>query len=177
MFMDALNIEKAIILGASSGGFTARSFAINHPERTLSLVLLGSPATLQGIPVVQEVWDSTISKLTDLVDKEIVENFAMSTFSKSITKEFLEMILQENLKLKARVWRDTTEGMMKEKFPGQVGKNSSPTLIIWGDQDKLLTRRSQEELARVISGSRIIVHKNVGHMLYCEDPKGVAYKL
>ncbi|MHC1719937.1 MAG: alpha/beta fold hydrolase [Clostridiaceae bacterium] len=174
MFMDALNIEKAVILGASSGGFPARSFAINHPERTLALVLLGSPATLQGIPAVQEVWDSAISKLTDPVDMEFVKNFAMNTLSKPITKEFLDMTLQENLKLPARVWRDTTEGIMKEEFPGQLDKISSPTLIIWGDQDKLITRRSQEELARVISGSRFVVHKNAGHMLYCEDPKGVA---
>jgi pimeloyl-ACP methyl ester carboxylesterase len=35
MFMDTLNIEKAVIAGASSGGFTARRFAANHPQRVL----------------------------------------------------------------------------------------------------------------------------------------------
>jgi len=174
MFMDSQNIEKAVILGASSGGFPARNFAVNHPERTVALVLLGSPATLQGIPSVQEVWDSGISKLTDPVDVEFVYGFARSTLSKAITQEFLEMMLKENLKLPARVWRDTTEGIMKEEFPGQLDKISSPTLIIWGDQDKLLTRRSQEELARVIPDSKLVVHENAGHMLYCEDPEGVA---
>jgi non-heme chloroperoxidase len=174
MFMDSMNIEKAVILGASSGGFPARSFAINHPERTLALVLLGSPATLRDIPAVQEVWDTTISKLTDPVDREFVETFTMSTLPKSINQEFLELTLQENLKLPARVWRDTTEGIMREEFPGKLDKISSPTLIIWGDQDKLLTRRSQKELAGVIPGSKLVVHKNAGHMLYCEDPKGIA---
>jgi len=177
LFMDSLNIEKAVILGASSGGFPARSFAINHAERTLALVLLGSPATLQGVPAAQEVWNSTISKLTDPVDMEFVKIFLLSTLSKPIPQEFMEMILQENLKLPARVWRDTTEGMMNEEFPGQLDKINSPTLIIWGDQDRLITRSSQEGLAKVIPRSKLVVHKNAGHMLYCEDPKGVASEI
>lgn len=177
MFMKAINIEKAVILGASSGGFPARSFAINHPDRTLALVLLGSPATLQGIPAVQEIWDSAISKLTDPVDRKFVENFAAEFLSTSVTQEFLEVILQENLKVPARVWQETTEGVLGEEFPGELNKISSPTLIIWGDQDRLLTRRSQEEMAQVISGSKLVVHDNAGHLLYCEDPKGVASEI
>lgn len=174
MFMSALNIEKAVIVGASSGGFPARSFAINHPEKTLGLVLLGSPATLKGIPAVQEVWDTSISKLKDPVDRNFVENFALSTFSQPVSQEFLEMILQENLKVPARVCRDTTEGILREEFPGELNKISSPTLIVWGDQDQLLTRSSQVDLARAIPGSRLVVHKKLGHLLYCEDPKGIA---
>ena len=174
MFMDDLNIENAVILGASSGGFPARSFAINHPDRTLALVLLGSPATLQGIPAVQEIWDSAISKLTDPLDRQFVEDFALGTLSKPTPREFLEMILQENLKVPAKVWRETTEGILKEDFPGELHKINTPTLIIWGDQDLLLARKSQEELARVIPGSRLVVHQNAGHLLYCEDPKSVA---
>ena len=173
-FMNALNVEKAVILGASSGGFPARSFAVRHPERTLALVLLGSPATLQGIPAIQEIWDTTISNLTDPVDRKFVENFAVDLLSTPVTQQFLEMTLQENLKVPARVWRETTEGILKEEFPGELNKISSPTLIIWGDQDNLLTRRSQEEMAEVISGSKLVVHENAGHLLYCEDPKGVA---
>ncbi|HOZ37549.1 MAG TPA: alpha/beta hydrolase [Anaerolineaceae bacterium] len=174
MFMDALNIEKAVILGASSGGFPARIFTIDHPDRTLALVLLGSPATLQGIPAVQEIWDSAISKLTDPLDRQFVEDFALGTLSKPIPQEFLEMIIQENLKVPAKVWRETTEHMLQEQFPGELNKINTPTLIIWGDQDKLLSRESQEELARVIPGSKLVVHQNVGHLLYCEDPEGVA---
>lgn len=98
----------------------------------------------------------------------------MSTFSQPVSQEFLEMILQENLKVPARVWRDTTEGILREEFSGELNKISSPTLIVWGDQDQLLTRSSQEDLARTIPGSRLVVHQNLGHLLYCEDPIGIA---
>lgn len=174
MFMAVRNIDKAIIVGASSGGFTARNFAINHPELTLGLVLIGAPATLQGIAMVQETWKTTLSKLEDPLTKEFVEIFSQSILTESIPVTFVETVLQENLKVPARVWRDTTAGILEEQFPGQLGKVTVPTLIIWGSQDKLLTRSSQEAMAKVIPNAQLIVHENAGHLLYCDHPEEVA---
>ncbi|MGH9818296.1 MAG: alpha/beta fold hydrolase, partial [Candidatus Acidiferrales bacterium] len=56
-FMDALHLEAAVIAGGSSGGFVARRFTIAHPERTLGLVLIGSPAMLRNKPAVRN-WSS-----------------------------------------------------------------------------------------------------------------------
>lgn len=173
MFMNALNIEKAVILGASSGGFTARNLAINHPERTLGLVLIGSPATLQGIAAVQEIWETTISKLKDPVSKEFVEKFTRSMFTEAVPPAFIEMTLQENQKVSAQVWRDTTAGILAEPFPGELKKITAPTVIIWGGQDKLLTRSSQEAMTTVIPNARLVVHQDGGHMLYCDEPEAV----
>ena len=50
LFMDALQIQKAIIIGASSGGFVARSFSATHPQRSAGLILLGLPASLAARP-------------------------------------------------------------------------------------------------------------------------------
>jgi pimeloyl-ACP methyl ester carboxylesterase len=66
--MDALHLEAAVIAGGSSGSSVARCFATDHPERTLELVLIGSPATLRDKPSVLEVWDSAVSELTDPAD-------------------------------------------------------------------------------------------------------------
>ncbi len=63
--MDVLGLETAVIVGGSSGGIIARRFAIDHPNRTLGLILAGSPLTLQDKRNVLELWDSTISKLKD----------------------------------------------------------------------------------------------------------------
>lgn len=174
LFMDELNIHKAVIVGASSGGFPARSFAINHPDRTMALVLLGTPATLQNIPIAREIRDNTISKLIDPIDKEFVVDFAKSTFSKAIPQEVMGNVIQENLKVPAKVWRGAMAGMMKEEFPDKLNEIEAPTLIIWGDQDKLLTRQSQEDMSKVISDSTFAILKNAGHLFYYEDPKEAA---
>ena len=174
MFMDALHIERAVILGASSGGFAARSFALDYHERALGLVLLGAPAALGDNPEVLESWDTTISKLTDPVDPEFVRSFTTNLVSQAVPYEFLEKMIRESLKVPAHVWIETVAGILEEQFPGELAKINVPALIIWGEQDSLLHRSGQEELAKIIPGSRLAVVPDSGHMLYWERPEAVA---
>jgi pimeloyl-ACP methyl ester carboxylesterase len=174
LFLNALHIEKAVILGASSGGFTARSFAISHPGRTLGLVLLGSPSTLRDKPSVLETINHTIAKLTDPVDPEFVREFAKSMIAKPVPQAFLDRIVADQLKIPARVWRETSKGLLEEDFPGELGNINVPTLIIWGDRDSIVSKEDQEELVKAIPGAKLVVHQGAGHVLYWEEPERVA---
>ena len=176
-FMDVLHLEEVIIAGGSSGGFIARRFAIDHPERTLGLILLGSPATLRDKPGVLEMWDSTVSKLTDPVDPGFVRGFAASTLVQPVPQAFFETIVQENLKVPAFVWRATLEGLMADDSFAELHTIKAPTLIIWGDQDAILPRSDQEALAAAIPGSRLVVYPGAGHAFYWEEPDHVAADL
>ncbi|HEX5351203.1 MAG TPA: alpha/beta hydrolase [Trichococcus sp.] len=167
LFMDALQIPKAIIVGASSGGFTARSFAATHPERTSGLVLLGSPATLAGRP-------NPFAELKDPIDPGFVKSFAESVLSRPAVAEALDSMIAENLKVPARVWLETSNGLLEEKFPGELAKIQAPTLIVWGDRDPIITNEDQLALAEAINGSKLIAHPGSGHMLYWEEPALIA---
>ena len=176
-FMDALHLEAAVVVGGSSGGFVARRFAIDHPERTLGLVLLGSPAILRDKPGVLEMWDSTISELKDPISPDLVREFAEGTLTRPVPQAFLETIVQENLKAPARVWRATFEGLLEDDSLEELDKIKAPTLIVWGDQDAILPRSDQETLAAAITGSRLLVYPGAGHAFYWEDPGRVASDL
>jgi non-heme chloroperoxidase len=176
-FMDALHLEAAVIAGGSSGGFVARRFAIDHPERTLGLVLLGSPATLRDKPGVLEMWDSTVSKLTDPVDAGFVRAFAESTLAQRVPQAFVDTMVQENLKVPARVWRATFEGLLEDESFGELDKIDAPTLIVWGDQDAFLPRGDQETLETAITGSRLVTYPGAGHAVSWEEPDRVASDL
>lgn len=175
-FMDAVHIERAVIAGGSSGGFIARRFAIDHPQRTLGLVLLGSPASLGDKPRVREMWDSTFSKLSDPIDPGFVREFAEGTLAQPVPPEFVETIVLENLKVPARVWKATMEAHLEEGV-GELHKIKAPTLIVWGDRDSLLTRTDQEALAAAIPNSRLVVYAGAGHACYWEEPTRVASDL
>jgi non-heme chloroperoxidase len=176
-FMNEVKLEAAVIVGGSSGGFVARRFAIDHPERTLGLVLLSSPASLRDNPGVQKLWDSTISKLSDPVDPGFVREFAASILAQPIPQAFFKTIVQENLKVPAFVWRETFKGLMADDSFGELYKIKEPTLLIWGDQDTILPRSDQEALAVAIPGSRLLVYVGAGHAFYWEEPDRVASDL
>jgi non-heme chloroperoxidase len=176
-FMDALYLEAAVVVGGSSGGFVARRFAIDHPERTLGLVFLGSPAILRDKPGVQEMWDSTISELKDPISSDFVREFAESTLAQPVPQAFLETIVQENLKVPARVWRATFKGLLDDRSLRELYKIKAPTLILWGDRDAILPRSDQEFLATAITRSRLLVYTGAGHAFYWEEPGRVASDL
>jgi non-heme chloroperoxidase len=175
--MDALKLEAAVIAGHSASGFFAQRFAIDHPERTLGLVFIGSPATLRGHPGLQKVWDSTISKLTDPVDPSFVREIQRGAVARPVPEEFFETLVQEALKVPARVWRAALKSFLEEDFSGELDKIKAPTIIVWGDRDATVSRGDQETLAKAIVGSCLIVYGGVGHSPNWEVPDRLASDL
>jgi non-heme chloroperoxidase len=176
-FMDTLDLGAAIIAGHSMGSSVAQRFALDYPERTLGLVLMGSFATLRGNPGVLELWDSAISTLTDPVDRRFVREFQESTLAQSVPQWFLETIVQESLKVPARVWRAVFEGFLEDDFSGELDKIKAPTLIVWGNQDAFCSRSDQDALAVAIEGSEFVVYPGAGHGLHWEEPERFAADL
>ena len=176
-FMDAVEVEAAVIAGGSSGGLIGRRFAIDHPERTLGLVLLGSPASLKGKPDVLELWDTTLSTLADPIDPHLVREFARSCLAQPIPAPFFETIVRENLKVPARVWTATFEGLLGDDSFRDLHNIKAPTLVVWGDQDSIIPRSDQEALTAAIPDSRLLVCPGAGHAFYWEIPERVAVEL
>jgi non-heme chloroperoxidase len=175
--MDALNLEAAVIAGHSASGFFAQRFALDNPERTLGLVFIGSPTTLRGHPGLQEVWDSTISRLADPVDPSFVREIQRGAVVRPVPEEFFETLVQEALKVPARVWRTALGTFLEEDFSGELDKIKAPTIIVWGDRDATVGQGDQEALAEAIVGSRLIVYGGVGHSPHWEEPDRFASDL
>jgi non-heme chloroperoxidase len=176
-FMDALDLSAAVVAGGSSGGVVARRFAIDHPGRTLGLVLLGSPLSLGDKPGVREMWESTFSKLEDPVDPVMVREFVEMTIAPSVPRDLFEVLVEESLKPPAHVWRETMLGLIEDGSASELGKIAAPTLILWGDQDTILSREDQETMADRILDARLVVYEGAGHTFYWEDPVRVAADL
>jgi len=173
-FLDALAIERAVIAGGSSGGLVAQRFAIDHPERTRGLVLLGAPLRLSDKTHVRKLWDEVISRLQDPIDAEFVRGFD-EQIAQHVPSELFEILVEENLKVPARVWREGFEGAMLDDFSAELVRISAPALILWGDQDALLTREDEETLCSEIPNARMVVYEGAGHLLYVEQPGRVAH--
>ena len=138
-FMDSLKLEQAVIAGHSMGSRIAQRFALDYPERTLGLVLIGSFFSFQGKSCVIELGDA-VSNLTDPVDYDFALEFQQSTLANEVPQTFLETVVEESLKVPARVWRAALEGLLETDNSVELRKIKSPTLIVWGDQDAFCPR-------------------------------------
>lgn len=176
-FLYALKIKQAVIVGHSMGSYVAQRFAMDYPERTRGLVLIASFLTIKGNSGVDELWNSTISKLVDPIDPNFIRAFQQSTLNKPIPHEFLNAVVEESSKVPARIWQAALKNLMETDFSGELGKIQAPTLIVWGDQDSFFPRRDQQILAAKIRGARLLVYAGVGHGLHWEEPRRFAADL
>jgi len=167
-FMDKLKIKKAIIVGHSMGSLIAHKFALEHPNRVMGLVLLGSTTTMANHPVTLELMPF-IDAFNDNepADPEFVIEFQASTFYNPIPWVTYRYV-SESLRLKGLVWKQTLNGLNVEDHTNQLAQITAPTLIIWGDQDGVFSLSEQNQLDTLIQDSTLKIYSNAGHAVNVE---------
>jgi non-heme chloroperoxidase len=176
-FMDAVGLEDATMVGASTGALFAQRVALSYPRRVGRLVLVGAqtPAN-EAISGLRE----EVQALEDPVPPEFVREFQESTIYKPVPQEFLDTVVSESLKLPARVWRDYMEQAVlsiDHDYVVELGEIKAPTLILWGEQDPLFPREEQERLAAAIPGATLKVYPETGHAVHWDRPEWVVRDL
>ena len=173
-FVGTLGLGRVVIVGHSMGATNGQRFAIDHPERTLALVLAASFPSYRDNPVVTELWESGMSTLTDPIDPAFVREFQESTLARPVSPAFLDTVVAESLKVPARVWRAAFAGFLEDDCLDDLGKISAPTLLLWGTRDALCSRGDEDALLQAIPGSRLVAYEGAGHALHWEEPERFA---
>jgi non-heme chloroperoxidase len=168
-FMDALDLDAAVVAGHSFGGAIAQRLSIDRPDRVLGLVLISAFASLARNPAPQELREA-LADAEDPVGPDFIRAFQASTLAKPVPEVFFEMIVQESCKLPLRVWKAVLEGNIREDFSADLDRIRAPTLLVWGDRDEIVPRSDQDEMLAAIAGSRLLVHDAAGHGLHWEEP-------
>jgi non-heme chloroperoxidase len=173
-FMEALGVEKATLVGDSSGGLIAQRVAIDYPHHVSRLVLIGSPTTLVNNEAVRKLGEEMLAGLEDPISPEFVREFVLGTIHHPVPEEFLEGVVSESLKVPARVWRDYYEGVvLTVDDTTRLGEIDAPTLVLWGEQDTLLPREEQEWRAAAIPDATSKVYPETGHLAHWVRPEWV----
>jgi steroid delta-isomerase-like uncharacterized protein len=178
-FLEVLRLEAAVIVGHSMGSAVTLRFAIDHPDRTSGLVLLGASASLRANSNARETWNALLSELTDPVDPEFIREGLKNTLAQPVPQALFESLARENLKVPTFVWRAALDARWRAEgdFAGDLSKIRVPTLIVWGDRDVRYPRSEQEAIAAAIPDSRLVVYPGAGHLLHVEEPDRVASDL
>lgn len=175
--LDCLGIDQAIVAGHSGSCLVARRVALDHPERIAGLVLEASPTTLQGDPHLGCFIASVVSSLRDPIDPAFARSFVADTSSHDLPPALLDELTAELLKVPARVWKETFAGLQTYDDLAELEHIAVPTLLVWGDADRLVTRAMQDSLADRIRGAELRIYEGVGHTPRWEEPARFASDL
>ena len=179
-FMEALGIEEATLVGASTGALFAQRVALSYPRRVSRLVLVGAQTPVNEANEVVLGLQEEVRALEDPVPPEFVRAFQEGTLYQPVLQEFLDTVVSESLKLPARVWRDYLEGAVlsiDQDYVLELREIDVPTLMLWGDEDPLFPREEQERLAAAIPGATLKVYPETGHAVHWDRPEWVVLDL
>jgi pimeloyl-ACP methyl ester carboxylesterase len=169
--LDALNIERAHVVGMSMGGMIAQTMAIEHPSRVRSLTSIMSTT---GNPQVGRPKTSVLlraSKLTGGSKETFADRQAalFKLFSGSLYDE-LEIREVAKLSLERDFTPDGTARQMAaimaspDRTP-QLKKLNVPTLVVHGLEDGLVQPSGGYATTKAIPGARLLAFPDMGHNL------------
>lgn len=169
-FIKELKLEKAVLVGHSFGGKIAMTVGINNPELISGLVLINASG-IKPQNSLKKVAYLIPSKLFGLIFKLPVLNIFYSV----VRKIYYKLLVREQDYFKASpVQQKTMQNVVNTHLDNKVSRINSPTLIIWGSQDKQTPLWQGRKLATLIPNSRLEIVDEATHGLPLKQPAVVA---
>jgi pimeloyl-ACP methyl ester carboxylesterase len=184
--LGALGLDAATLVGNSMGGFTATELAIAFPERVERLVLV-SPA---GISTYRHPFMSRSARvarrLRPLLAAQTrwVAAHADALASRpGLRERTLDGVARHPSRLPGPLAAEMLRGAGKPgfvegleaivdyDFRHRLPEVVCPTLIVWGDRDRLVSVRDADVFEQLIPGSRKVIFKDTGHLAMLERPE------
>ena len=113
----------------------------------------------------------------DTITREFMTDFQRSTLVKPIDDHYFNLLVDEGLKVPARVFKAALAGLLEVNFTGELEKLKMPVLIFWGEKDVICQWPGQEKMKRSFPNNRLVVYEGTGHALHWEEPEKFARDL
>jgi pimeloyl-ACP methyl ester carboxylesterase len=180
--LDTLGIDRAHLVGVSSGGGIAQEVALVYPQRVASLTLMSTSPAVSGGPDRPELpppsdeiratfadpppspdW-SDRAAVIDYMVEDLRRYEGSLPFDEAGVRALVARIVDRTANIEASM---TNHWLLEEGEPvrAQLGDIRAPTLVIHGTEDPLFPMAHGEALAREIPGARLLPLEGMGHQL------------
>jgi pimeloyl-ACP methyl ester carboxylesterase len=178
--MDALDIDSAAVVGNSMGGFIGIDMAIQAPVRVSKLVLVSAA----GIAVEHQRREPvrTIARALTFVGARIASRADVVARRPRLRRLLLATAAAHPERLPAPLaaeqirangkpgWVGAFDALLSYRIRGRLGEVRCPTLIVWGEEDRMVPVRDADEFERAIPGARKVIFPDTGHVAMLERP-------
>ena len=176
--LDGLSVHAAILVGSSLGGGLAVDFALEHPERTIGLVLIGTAITGgEGAEIPEEAADfeDALDYARERGNLETVNRIEAHLWldgplseSGRVQGEARELFLRMNAVHLNHP--ELTEEEEPDPAADSLGTITAPTLLVVGELDLPDIVARHEDLSEEIENAFAIVLEDTAHFPSLERP-------
>jgi 3-oxoadipate enol-lactonase len=172
--MDRLEIEKAVLVGHSMGGYVSLAFAHAYPHRLLGLGLVATQAAADS-PERRQMRYKTAESVVHKGARVVASNMVNSlTQHKELLEPINELILQAHPTGIAGALKGMAE---RHDLTGELSNITVPAVVIDGADDQIVAHDRLEMMAQMLPKGWLVQVPNAGHMVMMEDPQAVADSL
>ena len=163
--LDALGLDRAVIVGHSLGGGIAQTLALSHPDRVAGLGLVGTGARLRVLP---QILDGVLN------DPGATAEFVIDhSYAPGLDAAMRERASAEFRDCPAQVTHGDFAACNAFDLMARVSEIHAPALLICGRADQMTPIKYSEYLASKIPNARLVVVEGAGHSVMIEQPEAV----
>lgn len=171
-----LGVQRAVLVGHSMGGAVVERLAAEAPELVERLILIDAISAadprreprLAQSRLVAFFLQGLFALRPALLRRALRRVVADPAFV--ATAELDGYLTPLRLPGTAAVMRRMIEDVQRDQAV-DLGRIAAPTLVIQGEQDRLVPMRTAQQLAGAIPGSRLAIVPNAGHLVPEEQPE------
>jgi len=186
-FLDALRIPQASLVGNSMGAGLAIGMALDHPDRVSKLVLIS------GLPprVMDHLANPSIKRALTAGTPSWLVSFGNFLFGGLMVDRILKEIVYDHTLLTPAILERSNRnrqrpGLIKplmtvgdnlpaweERYAPRIGTITQPTMILWGEEDRVFPIKAGKLLHELIPKSAFTAIPRAGHIPQWEQPEPV----
>lgn len=167
--LNAFGVEQCVLAAESAGALTALSAAIRHPQRIRGLVIVDgayyTPGPLDDTPFISGLRNAYPATLKHFVDMCVTEP------DSDHIKQWGLQILGRATQAAAIALYQLPSGI---DIREDLSRISQPSLILHGENDRLVSLAESTWLAETLPNSRLTVIPGAGHVPTVTFPREVA---
>jgi pimeloyl-ACP methyl ester carboxylesterase len=183
--LQALSVDAATVVGNSMGGFIGAELAIAYPQRVerLALVSAAGISTYNHRDAMRALpWLARAERIVAAYTAWVASKSDAVVRRRGLRNATLGLVVRHPGRLPAPLAAEQLRGAGKPGFvpasralleyplEDRLAEIACPTLIVWGDEDRLVSVRDADVFERLIPDARKVIFEDTGHMAMLERP-------
>jgi pimeloyl-ACP methyl ester carboxylesterase len=164
---DVLKLDKINLVGLSLGGYLAAKFASEHGDRVKKLVLIAPAGMIDPKHPIMDILAVPGEQIPGL----LVSNF--DVIKKRLPEKPDLDFIGDRYREAGTVARLFWERPGDPKFMRYLHRIKMPTMIVWGEEDKIIPVQQTETWRKFLPNADIKTFKGAGHLVHLEKPEAL----